>query len=135
VIAEGFAKRAQKLLGMKVMVTYSGSKGMHTYVVMEPGTSAADARAAASLVIDSFGFIVPDKGKNFFKHAEKFPDISIEVFPKQDDVGSGFGNLVRLPLGVNRKTGGKGFFMDLSVPQDKFKMDDPMLALTLGSLR
>jgi hypothetical protein len=37
----------------------------------------------------------------------------LEVFPKQDHVsGQGFGNLVKLPLGVHRKTGKRSYFYE-----------------------
>jgi hypothetical protein len=137
VTAEGIARRCQKVIGTQVMVTYSGSKGMHVYVCLDPGTPAVEARGLAALVIESFaGLIVPDTGSNFFKHAEKMQAISIELFPKQDEVSEGgFGNLVRLPLGINKKSGKAGFFLDMSTPQTEFKIDDPMAALTQGSLR
>lgn len=136
-LTEGFARRGKKLFDLPVMVSYSGAKGMHAYVCLERGTQAAEAREMAHLLIESFdGAIVPDKGKNFFRHEFGYPALSVEVFPKQDTVGGdGFGNLVRLPLGVNQKSGKAGFFLDLNTPQDTFKLDDPMLALTEGSIR
>jgi hypothetical protein len=137
-LTEGFANKGHKITGLPVMVTYSGAKGMHAYVCLDPGTPASEAREMAHLVIDSFeGDIVPDKGKNFFRHATGFKALSVEVFPKQDTISpdGGFGNLVRLPLGVNQKSGKRGFFIDLSTPQDVFKLDDPMAALSKGSIR
>lgn len=139
VIAEGLARRTKKILGVDVMVSYSGSKGMHVYACLDPGTPAADARSAAHTVIDSLdGVIIPDRGKNFFRHSDddKFQPISIELFPKQDDVSAeGFGNLIRLPLGVNQKSGKPGFFLDMNTQQDEFKIEDPMVALENGSIR
>jgi hypothetical protein len=125
------------MLELPVMVAYSGNKGMHAYICLDPATPASDARDMAHLVMDSFGgLIVPDKGKNFYRHADQFAAMSIEVFPKQDEVKSdGFGNLVRLPLGVNQKSGKAGFFVDISTPPDVFRKDDPILALTEGSIR
>lgn len=36
-----------------------------------------------------------------------------EIFPKQTIVGEeGYGNLVKLPLGINQKTGKKSYFLD-----------------------
>jgi len=43
---------------------------------------------------------------------------ALEIFPKQDALkGKGYGNLVKLPLGVHRRTGGKSGF--IPVPMDK----------------
>lgn len=134
-LADGFARKG-KQAGFKTIVSYSGSKGMHTYVCLERGTSAADARDVAGVIIASMYNIVQEHGDNFFKHEFAFPAVSIEVFPKQDSVkADGFGNLVRLPLGVNQKTGKRGFFLDLSGGVESFRVDDPMLALSRGSLR
>ena len=137
VMTESFARRCHRILGVKVLASYSGCKGMHVYACLDPGTQASEAREGATLVIDSMdGLIVPDHGKNFFKHESAFTTLSIELFPKQTEVGAdGFGNLVRLPLGVNKKSGGRGFFIDLNTPQDKFRVDDPALALKEGSIR
>lgn len=136
VAAQGFAIAGKRAIG-KALVAYSGSKGMHAYIPLDPGTTAVDAREIASCVLDTFeGDWVPDKGKNFFKHAFSLPAVSVEIYPKQDDVApDGFGNLVRLPLGVNQKSGKSGFFIDMSTPQDVFKIDDPIIALREGSLR
>jgi len=144
VVVQELARNAKDLLGAQVMVAYSGNKGMHTYVCLDRGTPAAEARDAAVAIFDSFpsGLVegrskfIPDRGRNFFKHEEFFPAVSIEVFPKQDEVkADGFGNLVRLPLGINQKSGKPGFFLDMNTPQTQFKIDDPMLALTQGSIR
>ena len=137
VMTESLARRCDRVLGVKVMATYSGCKGMHVYACLDRGTQASEARDAADMVLDSFdGLIVPDHGKNFFKHAEAFTALSIERFPKQTEVSAGgFGNLVRLPLGVNKKSGKRGFFLDLNTPQDKFLLDDPLKALQEGSIR
>lgn len=136
-VAEGFARRSMVLTGLKTMVSYSGAKGMHAYVCLEPGTSAHDAREMISVIIESFeGDFVPAKGKNFFRHAFANPAVSIEVFPKQEEVSAdGFGNLVRLPLGVNQKSGKPGFFLVMGTDQKDFKIDDPLLALKEGSFR
>jgi hypothetical protein len=134
-LADGFARKG-KQAGFKTIVAYSGNKGMHTYVCLERGTSAADARDAANMIIASMHNIVHERGDNFFRHEFAFPAVSIEVFPKQDSVkADGFGNLVRLPLGVNQKTGKRGFFLDITDGVQSFKIDDPMLALSKGSLR
>lgn len=138
VTAESIGRRATELTPFKTMVSYSGCKGMHVYVCLPKGTPAETARDAAGAIIDSYdGLLVADRGNNFFKHAERMRPISIEVFPKQDVVNpnGGFGNLIRLPLGINQKSGKRGFFLDMATPQHKFQIDDPALALQLGSFR
>lgn len=137
VMAEQLARQVHKILAIKTLVSYSGSKGMHVYGCLDPGTPAHDAREVAGIVFETLdGLIVPEHGKNFFKHATAFPALSIELFPKQDEVREdGFGNLIRLPLGKNQKSGKNGFFMDMSTPIDQPKIDDPLIALTEGSIR
>lgn len=138
-LAQGLAKRTAKLVDpadSKVMVAYSGNKGMHVICTMPPGTPADDARATAVYVLETFAAFVPTKGKNFFRHDGGYHSLEIEVFPKQDEVNSdGYGNLVRLPLGINRKSGKPGFFLRVDDPLDKFQVDDPFLVLKEGSFR
>ena len=99
------------------------------------GPAGADARDAARRVLDSTGVMMEEHGDNFFKHVDSFPALQVEMFPKQDEVTlDSFGNLMRLPLGVNRKTNKSGMFMMIS--QDlKVKGDDTLMALKNGSLR
>lgn len=136
-VAEALAFRAKLLLDVKVLVSYSGSKGMHVIGCLEPGTPAADAREMMALVLDFFSdTIVPARGNNFFTPTS-FPSLSIETYPKQAEVDNedGFGNLLRLPLGIHLKTGKPSFFLDLTKPRGTFGQDDPLLALTKGSIR
>ncbi len=136
VLAEGLAIRAKKLIECKVIVAYSGNKGFHVIGCMPPGSPAVEVRECALLVLESFQSFIPLKGKNFWRHDTGFPSLEIEVFPKQDEVkADGYGNLVRLPLGINRKSGKPGFFVRLDTPIDQFKIDDPKTVLELGSLR
>jgi hypothetical protein len=136
-MAQGLAEQIKKSLDIQVLVSYSGCKGMHVYGVIDHGTPAAEARELARLVMDSMVVpLVPEHGKNFFRHESEYPALSIEVFPKQDDIKpDGFGNLLRLPLGMNQKSGKAGFFVDLATPITKTGIDNPLTALTLGSIR
>lgn len=137
VLTQGLAERIRELLDVPAMVAYSGSKGMHAYGILEPGTPAADARELAMMVLDTIGEFEPERGKNFFRHKRAFTALSIEVFPKQTEIrpDGGLGNLIRLPLGINQKSGRAGFFLDLGLPMNKFAADDPLVALREGSLR
>lgn len=137
-MAHGLAIRATRLLGIKVTVHYSGNKGMHVIGLLDRGTPASDAREAAAMVLMSFDDVFEaTRGDNFWRHKEAYNALEIEIFPKQDSVseGGGLGNLVRLPLGVNLKSGKPSFFMDMSTPIGVFAKDDPLKVLTLGSIR
>lgn len=139
-MAAGLASRIHTVLGLQSVVAYSGSKGLHVYGLLERGTPAADAREAAMTVLDSVGCFEASRGHNFFRHTDEYRAIELEVYPKQDTVreGDGLGNLLRLPLGVNRKTGQRGFFVKLQTPgplTGPFQPDDPIEALTYGSRR
>ena len=131
----GLGIYVKKILDTKVLFSYSGSKGAHVIAVLDEGTPAMDARDAARRVLDATGVIMEEHGDNFFKHVDSFPALQIELFPKQDEVTTdSFGNLMRLPLGVNRKTRKSGMFMMIS--QDlKVKSDNALTALSRGSLR
>lgn len=137
VLAQGFATRMKELLGVMVAVAYSGSKGMHVYGMFDPLTPAHEAREGASMVLDSLQDFELERGKNFYRHVRAFAALSIEVFPKQDEVraNGGLGNLIRLPLGINQKSGRPGWFINLDTPLDQFTQDDPLLVLQEGSLR
>lgn len=137
--AAALSGRTRGLLDIKTMIAYSGSKGLHVYGILDPGTPAGDARDAALMVLQSFaGDFIVSRGANFWDR-EGYPAVEVEVYPKQDTVrGDGFGNLLRLPLGINRKTGQRGFFVKMfadRLSDDPFVEDDPILAMTHGSSR
>lgn len=135
-MGRGLAKQTQKLLGIKVIVSYSGNKGMHVIGCLPPRTPSTEARKMAVMVLESLKCFEPLKGNNFWKHTLGFPSLDLEVFPKQDEVRpDGFGNLVRLPLGINRKSSKASFFLRMNVPFGEFKIDDPLEVLQNGSLR
>lgn len=149
-MADGLAHMAHDLLEIPVGVAYSGGKGVHVYGFLEP-MPAAQARDAALTVLEAFGSTFgekvdhahgksrfePARGNNFFRHSMvdgPYRDLEIEVFPKQDEV-TDLGNLMRLPLGINRKTGQPGYFLNFDDGWSTFVEDDPLLALTEGSIR
>lgn len=129
-------------LGLPCLVSYSGSKGIHVYAVLHqdhggPGPIPADdAREGAILALEKTGMFIPGKGKNFYKAIDQdpvrgFPQLEVEVFPKQGAVGpGGYGNLMRLPLGRNFKSErDKSFFMDFSKYPFDFAPLDPLTAI------
>lgn len=117
-VANLLASKASRELELPVAVAYSGFKGVHVYC-FTGRVSAAAARQGAQLVLELAG-AQPLKGKNFFVLPDgdvNLGNISIETYPKQDNLDGGktFGNLMRLPLGVNRKAPtDPTFFIDLS---------------------
>ena len=135
-MADGLAVRTHRLLSCKTMVAYSGNKGMHVIACFDPGTSASTVRAAAQTILETAGCFEPAKGNNFWKHSTGYPSLEIEVFPKQDAVKEGsYGNLVRLPLGINLKSGKPGWFLKVDADYGKFVKDDPLTVLEHGSVR
>lgn len=137
-LADGLAWRLhRKYPQLLVLVAFSGSKGIHVYGCFGKETSAKAARVVATSVLEGFGCFEPMRGNNFYKHVDQYPSLTVEIFPKQEDVGGGkrLGNLLRLPLGINQKTKRRAFFYRLDAPQEHLIPDDPTVALTLGSLR
>lgn len=129
-VAEGLAKRTERLVGVPVAVAYSGNKGLHVYAFTGP-VPAAEARAAARAVIDSYQSFEPKRGDNFFMHVDgHYPNVVIEIYPKQDGLdGKDLGNLMRLPLGVNRSSGHEAFFIDQEAEDHLLVPADPMSVL------
>jgi len=72
------------------VLEFSGSKGYHIWIRYEDAVPAREARAFGHLIVRLANLKVDD----------------VEVFPKQDTIAStGFGNLVKLPLGLHQKSG------------------------------
>lgn len=120
-LADGLARRINRLLGIHVAVTFSGGKGMHVYGFMGAPKPAAVVRELAVGVLTDIDLFVPSRGENFYVHKHgEFQNCTIEVFPKQDSLdGKDLGNLMRLPLGTHGKTGQRGFFVSLKAASDK----------------
>ena len=147
-MAEGLAAMVRRILDVPVAVAYSGGKGVHVYG-FTGSAPAADVREAAISVIEGFGrtfgavvdnnvtSFQPTRGQNFYRHTMEdspYQSLEIEVFPKQDAV-TDLGNLMRLPLGINQKTGQPGYFRNFDDGRSTFAEDDPIAALTEGTIR
>lgn len=141
-LANELAVATKTLLDIPVAMAYSGSKGVHVYG-FTGRISAAEAREAMKVVLESVGTWQPARGDNFYTrnpHPDDAKDpflacgqYSLEIFPKQDDMSGGkeYGNLMRLPLGVNKKAPrDKAFFLDPRAPLTEFVEMDPIEALT-----
>lgn len=138
-VADRLSRAIYETLEIPVAAAYSGSKGIHVYGFTGP-VKAAEAREAAEIVLDSVGEFELKKGKNFFQTVNQdpytgFPDVSIEVFPKQESLsGKDIGNLMRLPLGRNLKSNDPTFFLDQQAPQFKLvPHGDPIALLKNGN--
>jgi hypothetical protein len=137
-MAHMLAKSITEELGLRCAVAYSGGKGVHVYGFT--GTVlASEARLAAQIVLDDLGCFKLTKGVNFYKHTDEdpftgFPNLSIEVFPKQNTLdGKDLGNLMRLPLGRNLKSTDPTFFIDMTTALGDMTPVDPIWALTTDS--
>jgi len=84
--------------GLVPLVEFSGAKGYHFWFFFQEPVSAQKIRAVLESISQTL-----NKDLSCFK---------IEVFPKQDTLsGKGFGNLVKLPLGIHRLTGKRSYFI------------------------
>ncbi len=117
-IATALASRAKRMLDIPVAISFSGSKGVHVYG-FTGRESARVVKAAGHEVIKSTEMFENSRGQHFYRHIsppeEGFPNVEIEVFPKQDDMqGKDFGNLMRLPLGIHRQTNQPSYFLKIT---------------------
>ncbi len=84
--------------GLCCLAEVSGGKGYHFWFPVRKPVPAAAMRAALQWLVGGLN--------------EDVECFSLEVFPKQDRrTGKGFGNLVKLPLGIHRATGKPSFFV------------------------
>jgi hypothetical protein len=86
-------------LAIPAYIEFSGFKGYHVWAFFDDPIPAFHARAFLLRLLQTH--VIPDK------------KINIEIFPKQVKVkDNGLGNLIKLPLGLHRKTGKLAFFVD-----------------------
>lgn len=96
-IKEAVAQESQRMqadlagLGLSALLEDSGYKGRHLWIFLEAPEDAAVARQFGALFMRSYPLGAPD--------------LQLEFFPKQASTGSGIGNLIKLPLGIHRRTG------------------------------
>jgi hypothetical protein len=84
--------------GLKPAVEYSGGKGFHFWFFFEAPIDASRARRLLERISNAL-----------YRDLTAF---HLEVFPKQDQLsGKGFGNLVKLPLGIHRLSGKRSHFI------------------------
>ncbi len=81
------------------LIEDSGWKGRHVWIFFEIPVPAAAARRLADVILEGAGPLPSE--------------ITVEIFPKQARVmEGGFGNLVKVPLGIHRVTGRRSVFLD-----------------------
>lgn len=120
----GISQEVTRQLELPVLPVISGGGG-HIIVPLGQLTPAVEARDLARAIMERTSF-VPDKGDIFWKSPNEHAGVTVEVFPKQDalpDKG-GFGNLLRLPLGMHMQTKKRTYFLD-TMP----RISDPAWAL------
>ncbi|MDI9631255.1 MAG: CRISPR-associated primase-polymerase type A1 [Acidobacteriota bacterium] len=78
-------------LGLPALLEDSGYKGRHLWLLLNEPIAADTARRLGLLFAQA--------------HGPAARELQIEVFPKQADPGTGLGNLIKLPLGLHRRTG------------------------------
>lgn len=79
------------VLGLPALLEDSGYKGRHIWVFLESPTDASIVRQLGSLFLSV--------------NRLKARELHVELFPKQSSTGPGIGNLIKLPLGIHRRTG------------------------------
>ncbi len=86
-------------LGIPLVFERSGHKGVHAWCFFEGPVPAWAARGVLMALREAVSPLPPG--------------INVEVFPKQVTLSKkGYGNLIKLPLGVHRVTGKKSVFLD-----------------------
>lgn len=137
-VGEALSYGLRTELGLHTAVAYSGHKGVHVYGYTEP-VHVSEARAGCELALIAAGAVLGGqfelhRGQNFYKlfHGPAWADsFAVEMFPKQSSMeGKKLGNLMRLPLGVNRKNPTDPcFFVDRTVAYSHLGPADPQKAL------
>ncbi|HNV70404.1 MAG TPA: CRISPR-associated primase-polymerase type A1, partial [Candidatus Ozemobacteraceae bacterium] len=88
-----------KEIGLPLLCEHSGFKGLHFWAIAEAPIPARQWRAVGQWLLDKL---------------DRLPrELAWELFPKQDTVPEdGLGNLVKIPLGIHRKTSNRSWFLD-----------------------
>lgn len=88
-----------KKLGVPIYLENTGGRGRHCWIFFSEPIEAKKARDFVKLIL---------------KKVDPPPDqVAREIFPKQDFVSKeALGSLICLPLGINKKTGRRSFFID-----------------------
>jgi len=94
------ALAASRKAGLEPLVEDSGYKGRHLWFFFEQPERLGVVHALIRALVRSFEEEIP-------------AGIGVETFPKQARrSGKGYGNLIKLPLGVHRRTGRRAWLLD-----------------------
>lgn len=85
-------------LGVTTLLEDSGYKGRHLWLLFDEPQPAE--------VVRRFGLLFARA------HPLAARELQLELFPKQADPGGGLGNLIKLPLGLHRRTGRRCSLLD-----------------------
>jgi len=83
--------QALAALGVSALLEDSGYKGRHLWAFLEQPEDASVVRSFGTLFLRGPG--------------PAAPELHVEFFPKQAAAEGGVGNLIKLPLGIHRRTG------------------------------
>lgn len=85
----------------QILIEKSGSKGFHVWMFFEDEVPALSTYKMRNVLIDEFGLS------------------DVEIFPKQSSASKGSpGSLIKLPLGINRKTMERCLFLNSNFDPD-----------------
>ncbi len=91
-------RQRAKEANIELLFEVSGNKGFHIWLPVQNPVHSSLMRKTLQLLIDGL--------------SEDCNCYSLELFPKQDKLtGKGFGNLVKLPLGVHQLSGRRSHFL------------------------
>lgn len=89
-------------LGITPLLEDSGYKGRHLWFFLEQPETAETLHKLGQLLLNWLSPLLPD-------------GLHLEFFPKQGSLkGKGLGNLIKLPLGIHRRTGRRAFLLNSS---------------------
>ncbi|NUU95083.1 hypothetical protein XO10_02065 [Marinitoga sp. 1135] len=94
------AKRLSRELNLENITHYfefTGNRGYHIWIFFDIPVSAYKIKYIMEKILDRI---------------ELEEGIDVEIFPKQTSLNGGLGNLIKVPLGVHKKTGKKCLFVD-----------------------
>jgi group II intron reverse transcriptase/maturase len=88
-----------KKLGINAYIEDSGYRGRHVWIFFENWINAYKALDLGKILLNKIGKISED--------------INIEIFPSRGRIKAGkLGQLIKLPFGINAKSGRRGLFID-----------------------
>ena len=82
---------------IKSYMEFTGNRGYHIWIFFD---------------IPVMSYKVKPVMEDILSRIELEEGIDIEIFPKQTELHGGLGNLIKIPLGVHKKTGEKCLFVD-----------------------